>query len=206
MARLKRVAILVTLLVLVACGQIYWAFPPGKMLADFERDQQACFWTMGTMQQCMAAKDYRQISRDQYRAMQAQALGAQSLTSDIVGYDVATGELYIGRAETAPGALTASIEIEGLDLDVSCVGSSEVTILNPLIKGSIASAVLVCRDGRTVTATFTYETALSGWGVGVDSDGHEYRFIFGDLDLNPDALREQFRKRIEQEKIVEQGA
>ena len=63
-------------------------------------------------------------------------------------------------------------------------------------KGSFGTATLLCKDGRVIQAVFTLESPRSGYGIGSDSAGKAYRFVFGDLDLKPDELRKLFKELV----------
>jgi hypothetical protein len=123
---------------------------------------------------------------------------------DIVAFDISSGELLIGKA-TTKSATIALVEVGGIDNDMRCTGFSEVKKHVPGGAGSIGYGELVCRDGRKIIGEFVYESARSGHGSGVDSARRVYRFIFGDLNVNPDALRAKFREMLEREQSADRS-
>ena len=88
---------------------------------------------------------------------------------------------------------------------VQCTGASQIVTLLSKVTGSIGKAILICRDGRTLSARFVYESSRSGWGVGKDDKGNEFRFLFGDLDLDVTALQRDFKKQIQDKKTKASG-
>ncbi len=192
-------------LTLAACAQTYWAFPPGKTLVEFKADEHSCYIGAWSMTDCLNEKGYRQISQPEFIEMNQRALAEAGKPYDIVAYDVQTGKIFVGKSNPTPGSATASVEMMGIGSDVSCTGYAELTKLVPGGKGSLGKVELLCRDGRSIKAEFVYETVRSGFGRGVDSNKHAYRFIFGDLDVSPDSLRAQFKEMLKKERRKPKG-
>ena len=63
----------------------------------------------------------------------------------------------------------------------------------------------MCDDGRVITAIFVYESRVSGFGTGVDIDGVKYKFIFGKFKVDEKILRETFKKRFKNKKVMPKG-
>ena len=187
------------------CGQTYWAFPPGKNLATFQADERHCNLTwVGLMASCLAHRGYTQISAEQHAAMQQKAqqeIEAGLKPMDVAAYELGTNEIFIGKSEPffemkpdgSPNA-KAVIKMEGVVSNVYCTGQGEIVSPTGTGRGSFGSATLLCKDGRVIKALFTYETPRSGFGSGTDGAGGEFRFIFGDLNVNPVELRKLFKQ------------
>lgn len=197
---MKNIGVILIISAFLGGCTTYWAFPPGKTKVDFDRDERNCFLTAFSMTACLQAKGYRQITQEDYGRINQEALNALSKPFDIVAYDVRTGELFVGKSTPAPGSNTSSIEIKGITSDISCTGYAEVTKIVPGGKGSLGVGELLCRDGRKIISEFVYETLRAGYGRGADSMKNFYRFIFGDLDIDPDALRARFKELLKKEK------
>lgn len=196
-AKLPFLAAVLLIPLLIGCSMTHFAFPPGHTMADFERDKGECFWTMeSTIIPCMQRKGYRIVTETQAseinRAGQMVARGENKF--DIAGFDMRTGELLLGKSEFMPGSTNASIDIETTKSNIRCSGIAELVKATAQGKGTMGKATLICKDGRSVKATFVYETRSSGWGIGVDNKGNGYRFLFGRLNLDHDHLRKEFEK------------
>jgi hypothetical protein len=132
-----------------------------------------------------------------------QQLEAALKPMDIAAYDVTTREIFVGRSEPfvskkPDGSISsrAAISVEGLVSRVACAGQAELSSATATGTGSFGTATLLCKDGRAIQAVFTYESPRSGYGIGSDSFGKAYRFVFGDLDLKPDELRKRFEELV----------
>lgn len=193
---------------LIGCAQTYFAFPAGHTKADFDRDNEECFWTLENSKiPCMQRKGYRVVSEAQAKEIntRAQILANTKPYFDVAGFDVESGEIFVGKSDFVPGEMKSSITIEGLSSKVQCTGASQIVTLLSKVTGSIGKAILICRDGRTLSARFVYESSRSGWGVGKDDKGNEFRFLFGDLDLDVTALQRDFKKQIQDKKTKASG-
>tara|TARA_Y100001934_G_scaffold71331_1_gene88648 strand:+ start:1988 stop:2587 length:600 start_codon:yes stop_codon:yes gene_type:complete len=172
------------------CTQTHFKFPPGKTMADFEQAQREC--SSMPLIPCMQRRGYRVVSEEE--AERINQVAAQGL--DVAGFNMTSGDIFLGKSVSTPGSRNASIEVETLGSNTKCSGYAELVKTTAQGKGSMGKLDLICKDGRTVTGTFVYETSLSGWGIGADSHGHEYRFKFVLLSLNPEKLRKDFQKMI----------
>jgi hypothetical protein len=199
------------LFLITGCGMTYWAFPPGKTQADFKVDELRCQSALRNLavwnlESCLANSGYRQISREEYAQIQVrakQALEAALKPMDIAAYDVRTHEIFVGKSEPflekkPDGSFTsrAAVSVEGLVSKTPCSGQAELVKATATGKGSFGSATLLCKDGRAIQAVFTYESARSGYGIGSDGDGNQYRFVFGDLNLDPGELEKKFQEQV----------
>lgn len=190
-------ALVLVALLLVGCEPTYWAFPQGRTLADFQRADAYC----GSEPRCLTAAGFRQVSQQEYVAIQQRTLAAQRAAMqpiDIVAYDVGSGDLFIGKSQPV-GGNRAQVTMEDPRSGNSCSGYAEATKLLPGIKGSLGMAELLCRDGRKLRAEFVYDTLTSGYGYGVDAGRRAYRFSFGAMNLDHEALRERFSQMIQGE-------
>jgi hypothetical protein len=190
---------------LAGCIQAYWAFPPGKDLAAFRRDELQCNWGyVGLISTCLKNKGYQEISYEEFVQRQQKAqqdVKAAMKPIDVAAYEVGSHEIFVGKSESVVEPkgdgtynIGAALRIEGLANNVYCSGQAELLKTTGISKGSIGSATLLCKDGRMIKAVFTYESPRSGYGSGTDSKGREYRFVFGDLNLNPEELRKMFEQ------------
>ena len=196
---------LVSVFLLSGCVQSYWAFPPGKNLTTFKQDELYCHtaW-IGLVSTCLKTRGYEEISYEEFiqrnkRAQEELEAGLKPM--DVAAYEVTRNEVFIGKSEPfietkSDGSSTARavIHIEGVASNVYCSGQAEIIKATAIGKGSFGSATLLCKDGRVIKAVFTYESPRSGYGSGTDGSGSEYRFVFGDLDLNPEELRKVFKQ------------
>jgi hypothetical protein len=185
--------------------QSYWAFPPGKDLTTFQRDELYCNTSyFGLVSTCLKNRGYEEISHEEFiqrqkRAQQELEAGLKPI--DVAAYEVSSHEIFIGKSESfvetkgdGSSNVGAALRIEGVTSNVYCSGQAELVKATAIGRGSIGSATLLCKDGRVIKAVFTYESPRSGFGSGTDGSGSEYRFVFGDLDLNPEELRKSFEQ------------
>jgi hypothetical protein len=195
-------------MVLIGCTQptTYWGFPPGRTAANFHAAEAQCRLREYPLETCLSALGYYPISAAEFAQRQQAAQATQAALEaakqpvDIVGFDVRTGELYMGVSRSEqPASLRSSIEMSSIDSKISCTGFSEVRKVVPGGKGSTGWAEMLCRDGRKVKGEFVYESASSGYGRGADELGNIFLFKFGRMNMNQDQLREQFRSQLKQE-------
>lgn len=203
-----RLSVIAGVAALLGCAEApersYWMFPAGKTAATFRADEASCMEVGGFIPDCLKGKGYRQVTESEYRALQQRAQARQQQAGskvqlDIVAYDTRTGELYVGKSEFVPGSGTSAITIASLTTKEACSGTAEMVTRTTQVTGSIGKSLLLCRDGKTVTSMFVYDSPASGWGTGKDDRGNEYRLQFGSMNTSPDALRESFRKLLEDE-------
>jgi hypothetical protein len=199
---MRHFALLAVVWPLAGCvGQTYWAFPSGRTTADFRQDEAHCNNASTNPRGCLAGLGYRQVSQHEYVAIQQRALSAQQGARrpvDIVAYDTVSGGMFIGKSRPV-GGNRGSVTIEDPKSGNSCTGYAESTKLLPGVKGSLGMTELLCRDGRKIKGEFVYDTLSSGYGYGIDTQRRSYRFIFGDLNLDAEALKAQFSERITNE-------
>ena len=87
----------------------------------------------------------------------------------------------------------------------SCKGNAEIETAVVNAEGSTGKAKLICTDGRIISANFVYESLTSGYGTGIDLSGVKYQFIFGDFEINEDALLKAFRKQFKKKSPATKG-
>lgn len=58
---------------------------------------------------------------------------------------------------------------------------------------------MICRDGRKIVGDFVLDSFRSGYGRGIDSFKRVYLFEFGELNVDPDKLRDSFREMLREE-------
>lgn len=196
---------LFSVILLPGCIQSYWAFPPGKNLTTFKIDELYCNTSyFGLVSTCLKNRGYEEISYEAFierNKRTQQELEAGLKPMDVAAYEVSSNEIFIGKSESfletkADGSanVRAVIRMEGVSSNVYCSGQAEVIKATAIGRGSFGSATLLCKDGRVIKALFTYESPRSGYGSGNDGAGSEFRFVFGDLDLNPEELRKIFKQ------------
>ena len=191
-----RLLVLLLCLFVAAC-ETYWAFPLGKNHADFKLDEQHCYLTAFSMSACLSAKGYRQISREEMVRLNEEAAKPPK-PLDVVAYEISSGDFFVGKSAPVRGSTSASIKLTGISSRLECSGYAEITKLVPGGVGSTGRFEMICKDGRKVVGDYVYETISSGFGRGIDGGKRAYMFLFGELDVDEDALREQFKTRQKQ--------
>lgn len=191
----KSVAISLTLITLVlsACST-HWAFPPGKNVHDFRSDEAACNAVRANFVLCLSAKGYRQISYEEMIKLNQQAAKKALEPYDIVVLNLASQELWMGKARLAPGAESAPISLHSLTGSDNCNGYGKLKQFVTGGTGSMGFAELICKDGRKLIGDFVFDQPTSGYGRGSDSFQNNYLFLFGQLDSDITQLRERFEK------------
>ena len=207
MKTLKGISII--LISLAAIGiygyaQTYWAFPSEKDSSLARLEMAQCQQTT-SQSDCLRGKGYKEISREEYLAMQTKALENARKPIDVVARDVAQGYIFAGKVDIV-GAKTQAVEIVGMNNSMKCVGSTTITtMVGGGGKGTTGTTELLCDDGRKMSGTFVMETARSGYGFGIDNTGAMVlQILFGDYNMNVDQLRttfdDYFKKKREEHK------
>src|SRR5438132_9944883 len=84
--------------------QSYWAFPPGKNLTTFQRDELYCNtnW-IGLISTCLKSRGYKEIPYEEFLETQKRAqqeLEAGLKPMDVAAYEVSSNEIFIGKSES----------------------------------------------------------------------------------------------------------
>ena len=169
--------------ILVGHPATHWGLPSGKTAIDRQADLSSCSYPSPAYYSCMKGLGYRAIELTPGKSLTAEEheiiANDNSITTGLFAIDRRTQDIFTGQSKSMYGSKTASLSLAGLRTKVTCKGNATLDTVTATGDGSTGTAKILCTDGRVIKATFVYESALKGFGLGIDLSGTPYRFMFG---------------------------